>query len=701
MRLIFILSFLLICSGFQPCRGDALEKGFEKLRIFDYFSAKASFEKAFKARPAGAAYGLCLIYSKNNNPFYQLDSARYYILFADSSFKRTTEKQQLAYKELGITAESILSQKDTLCSKAFNECIGISSIEGFEKFAKYFTFCSQKDSAITLRNKVAFNEVQIRNSSVHYKKYIDNYPNSTYVSEAKLLYEERLYEEITIKGDMDSYFTYLTLYPKGNFRLQAEKMIYLLSTSSKTLEAYDGFLKKNTVSAYRDEAWRELYKIYFKEFNEQAYQDFKKKYFGYPFMDELEEDYKLMNAQLLPFRKNELYGYINEYGKEIIKPSFEECFLFYEGLAVVKQQGKYGYINKSAKVVIPYQFDEAEPFKNKCAVVGVGDKYGLINERGVIRLPIIFDDLSDPVEDVSIVWINDMAGYYLASGEKITDCLYDFAGEFHEGYAITGNEDKFGIISKKGIAAVNQEYEQMIYLGNNLYKAKKNNKWGVLTGSGNIKVPFEYQVIADFSEGKALAAKNGKCGVINIEGKILIPFKYIFNENLINTAIFKNGYIVIKQKLKSVLMDSVGSKFNAANFDDVGMIGSGLIPVKKNKKWGYANLNGKIKINIQYQEVFPFENGFAKVIFKNKTGIIDTSGKVILPILYEEVQMKSSCFLILEKSLIGLTDFNGTVLLTTEFDKINFIGDKIAEAIKGDRKTYFHIPDRRIILKDN
>ena len=100
IRGIKIVVILLLLLSFEiEVRGASLAKGFEALEIHDYFKAKSIFYKSFKKQPSAAAYGLSVIYSRNNNPFYNLDSALYYAKISIQTFwERTSEKQKLKYK---------------------------------------------------------------------------------------------------------------------------------------------------------------------------------------------------------------------------------------------------------------------------------------------------------------------------------------------------------------------------------------------------------------------------------------------------------------------------------------------------------------------------------------------------------------------------------------------------------------------------
>ena len=63
-----------------------------------------------------------------------------------------------------------------------------------------------------------------------------------------------------------------------------------------------------------------------------------------------------------------------------------------------------------------------------------------------------------------------------------------------------------------------------------------------------------------------------------------------------------------------------------------------LVPYKVKEKWGAASVDGKLKISGKYDELKPFFHNVTKVVKNDKQGVIDTRQKVIVPIMYDEVE---------------------------------------------------------------
>ena len=110
---------MLFCFT-KNVKAGGLDKGFDALSIHDYFKAKTLFYKALKKDSAAATYGLSVIYSRDNNPFYSLDSALLYIKLSASTFANiVSDKQKEKYGALKVDSISIQKQRINIDEKCF------------------------------------------------------------------------------------------------------------------------------------------------------------------------------------------------------------------------------------------------------------------------------------------------------------------------------------------------------------------------------------------------------------------------------------------------------------------------------------------------------------------------------------------------------------------------------------------------------
>ena len=93
------------------------------------------------------------------------------------------------------------------------------------------------------------------------------------------------------------------------------------------------------------------------------------------------------NLQII--EKNDLYGFINSNGVEIVKPQYVSIGKFGEyksDWALVQKGDMYGFINSNGVEVVKPQYVSIGKFgeyKPDWALVQKGDLYGFINSKGV------------------------------------------------------------------------------------------------------------------------------------------------------------------------------------------------------------------------------------------------------------------------------------------------------------------------------
>ncbi len=109
LRRIFVLIFS-ICFSFFLTAGR-IENGFDALHRYDYFKAKKIFETTSKHHPAASGFGLAIIYSRHDNPFYDVTKAHAAILVSQWGWNGISEKEKIRIKKLGVDEIGINSLK--------------------------------------------------------------------------------------------------------------------------------------------------------------------------------------------------------------------------------------------------------------------------------------------------------------------------------------------------------------------------------------------------------------------------------------------------------------------------------------------------------------------------------------------------------------------------------------------------------------
>ncbi|MBD3183354.1 hypothetical protein GF312_13740 [Candidatus Poribacteria bacterium] len=147
------------------------------------------------------------------------------------------------------------------------------------------------------------------------------------------------------------------------------------------------------------------------------------------------------------------HGYIDETGKVVIEPQFQNAGPFCEGLAYVldgnyEPHGLYGYINHSGEMVIEPQFYEAYSFSENLAPVCLeesedcADRWGYINKTGEIVIKPHFYDAGCFCNGLAPVCFKENSRKYLDSwgyidreGKIVLEPQFHYAKSFSGGLA--------------------------------------------------------------------------------------------------------------------------------------------------------------------------------------------------------------------------------------------------------------------------
>lgn len=228
------------------------------------------------------------------------------------------------------------------------------------------------------------------------------------------------------------------------------------------------------------------------------------------------------------------------------------------------------------------------------------------------------------------------------------------------------------------------EYDSMTALPKGKFIVSKYNKYGVIDILANKIIPTTYDCIEN--SGDFFITKLGKnYGVLNDQGQKIVDFSF---ESIIKTE--NNNFIVTKNinNVKSTvgLISSKGEGILEAIYTYISEVDATTFNVTLNNQCYLIDQSGTV-ISQKYTSLDPLSyvsstNLYLKAGLKNKQGLINIKGEVIIPLLYESLN-EAGDYIIVSNTIpkvgsrYGIIDQKGKVVLELKYKSIYFCGNNL------------------------
>ncbi|MCA6362000.1 MAG: WG repeat-containing protein [Bacteroidetes bacterium] len=696
MKRFLLVAICVQFSGFL-CAGK-LERGFAALKIYNYFKARELFLGSMKRHPAGASFGLAEICSRTDNPFHDPMRAYNYVQEAKFSLPLTKKNERSRLARLGITDSSLRVLEQRIDSLCFRQAQKINTLAAYNLFIENNCDSQLVAAATESRNALAFSQTVGIHTWQAYLAFMSDYPQAAQVPVAAARYHELLFLSSTEAGTPEVFENFLRSYPESPYRLQAEDSLYSLSVPEHTVAQYYAFVQKHPANRNVPDAWKRIYRLSVNDFTTASISRFKNQFPDYPFPEQLTADIELAQTPFFPVQVkdsagNVYTGFADSTGKVRIAPQFSRTEFFYEGLAVAANDKFSGYIAKNGTVVIPLQYLEAGNFNNGTAVVIDSlDQYYLIDHTGKTITRRAYDFIGPFSEGLARVSRNDCSGFIDITGNELIECRPAEFGNFSQGLAwMRDSTGRWGFINRKGETVIPPLYDRAESFAAGLpVRVRLNNRWGLINAQGQLLQPCIYTYIGPWSEGLALVVLDGKFGYLNAAGKIAVPISFLYNREELGDNLFRNNSARVLLEKKAGLIDSTGKLILPRDFDDVQPFQDGFAAVNKKGKWGYADRLQKLRIPYTFDEAGPFVSGLALVRINGRLGMIDTKGNYVLPPSLEEAQRLPSGYILVADSTRrkGLLDSTGAWVLPCLYSQIEQVDNSPVFSVSCSAESY-------------
>lgn len=621
-----IIATLLLFA--QLSTGAKIAEAFEALSIHDYFKAKKLFYDVNKKHYSDqASYGLAIIFSRNNNPFYNVDSAVKYVHISLNCLEPNTQAKTLW--GFTINKESIQQLLDSIAFKQLKTCLLENSIKAYDDFLfkNYLASEKIKNAAIANRDELEYNQILQINKSDSTRLFLRQHPLSVFKQEAFKLMERQIFEEFTRAGNEQSYISFIANYQANANLNNAYDALLELYKQTKNVSGVAAFLKNYPKAHHRTEAWQLLFTLSVKTFTKEELENFIKTYPDFPFKNSILKEMQLNDLILIPVEERERVGFADTTGKLIIKPMYDDVSDFVEGLSVVHKGDSVFYVNKENENTLGRIFADALPFHNGIAPVKVKDKWFLIDRLGEIKSEA-YDEINEMSEDVYIVKQSNTFCAIDEYGQKVYPCKYERLGDFKNGCAYYQSENKYGFITKSGYVH-KPEFSWISDFGKNaLAIYKLNNKFGLIKNNGQILLEANYDLIQSCTDNIYLLVSNNLYGYYSSNACFLTEVVYDYEKER-NIKSYTNGTLLKLVKKKSeALMDMNGKTVVDFNlYQEIGLNSTGPTRIKKNNKYGYLDKKLAVFVTPKYLTASDFEDSLAIVSTKKGYQVINAKAE--------------------------------------------------------------------------
>ena len=296
MRKIIFIFLSCLCCYHIACAQNT-RKGFKLLEKLDYDKALSVLEELRNAEPQNPAanFGLALIYSDDQSPYFNLVSAWQYCRILQENMENlaqddleiigeyfvNTEKRSIprpvkkkieyavgtieAHLIKYIREENNLALTNEVLEKypdfryynnvvhirnqlEFRKVEKMNTVEAYIEFIEKFPDAAQIEKAIRYRNKLAFEKAAQINTVEAYNDYIRQYPDAEEYNLALKNRNAAAFSKARSVHTMQAYEDYIRRYPGSlevaEAKLLQKQLLYEYARKIKTLEAYNEFISK-------------------------------------------------------------------------------------------------------------------------------------------------------------------------------------------------------------------------------------------------------------------------------------------------------------------------------------------------------------------------------------------------------------------------------------------------------------------------
>ncbi|MFN0204620.1 MAG: WG repeat-containing protein [Bacteroidia bacterium] len=338
------------------------------------------------------------------------------------------------------------------------------------------------------------------------------------------------------------------------------------------------------------------------------------------------------------------YGVTDAEDRILIPCKYESIRYLYEDLFIARLNGKWGIIGVGNREVLPCKYESLNYLYEDLFAARLNGKYGIIDEHDKLIMPHNYDEIESH---------NREMGFFLVKKDGLQ-----------------------GVIDKQEKVIVPFCYHEIESVSNirrdDYYNIMYQEKMGMLDRQYHEIIPCQYDRLMGHGINNTLieATNEGKIGIINAKNEVIIPL--IYDE----VSVYSDKLFAVKLGEKCKLVNQQHQPLTHFAYQSTAWpislsLSKVCIPVQSNNKWGVINETGKQLIPFIYEEIISTSMENLIVKQNEKYGILDKEGKCFIPNEYEDILLFDSCIALKQNEKWKYINRNKVEINPNEYDAIS------------------------------
>lgn len=378
---------------------------------------------------------------------------------------------------------------------------------------------------------------------------------------------------------------------------------------------------------------------------------------------------------ILEHSKTNDWSLFDQAGNESIS-GYDSMFLAND-CSWAKKDGSWFLLDLKGERLIRHGFQEIQPGFKDQFIVKLNDHWGILDNRGLELSSFKFEKIIYENESYKIFYFNKW-GIMNAAGDWIIRPSFD--------ETLVYNHLSIG---RKGMAYSIFDKEKMLFkttsqpihqIGNYVMVKNEDNKYNLLDETGQWVFDSSYDSIIYWDSFIELK-QEGFSELRNLDGQLV----FTKEKGIEDFGGYGDGYYLIKQNKRWGFIDKKGRLRISNRYMNAKPFSDGMAAVMIRNKWGFIDKDESLKVQPYYEEVGVFKDGVAIVKTGDLIGLIDKSGNEVLELKWRSIVRLSTgnYFVVNEMGKIGLVNSKGIFLLRPAYDSLKDHGNKVTVSQNG------------------